>query len=245
MKIARSSHIKGIDVSTNSASVPSDCPLKISEAGLPEVLQNETNHEWDLHWARQKQSIFGSLCSIYRRQVRSRSVAFYFERYFPRSGTFAECGSGSSETSSRVRLYDRRLIAVDYSREALTRAARMPQISECVLADVRELPFAPNSLDGIWNLGVMEHFVHDEQIMILKSFREILKPGGKVLLWWPPKWALDHAILSPFGWDFPAEPGRVNRAEVRAIMDAAGFHDITVKFLFSDMFTELLVVGSA
>lgn len=201
--------------------------------------------EWDAHWTRQKSTFFGTLCSLYRRHIRARSVAHSFEKYFPRSGVFAECGSGTSETSCRIQLHQRRLIAVDFSRHALARAEKIPQIAECIHADLRDLPFADQSLDGIWNLGVMEHFDQDEQLLILKAFHRALKPDGLVLLWWPPKWALDRTVLAPFGWNFPTEPGRVTRKEAASLLEAAGFHKIQVRFPISDAFTELLAVGSA
>lgn len=201
--------------------------------------------DWEAHWTDQKRSFFGALCSVYRRHIRARSVAQSFERYFPKAGVFAECGSGSSETSCRIKVHQRRLIAVDFSSQALARASRISQISECLLADLRELPFADQSLDGIWNLGVMEHFDEDEQLLILKAFHRALKPGGRVLLWWPPKWALDRTLLAPFGWRFPSEPGRVTRREAAGLLEAAGFRDVQVQFPISDAFTELLAIGTA
>jgi len=200
-----------------------------------------TAAEWDLHWRGQRNSIFGRVCSLYRRQIRARSVAYHFEQFFPRQGLFAECGSGSSETSSRIKVYQRTLIAVDFSQEALARAARRSQISQCLQADIRQLPFDDESLDGIWNLGVMEHFPDAEQHAVLNEFHRVLRKGGRLMMWWPPKLAIDHLLLSPFGWHFPAEPGRLNPSAMRDRCRSSGFAEVDVSFPLSDCGTECLV----
>lgn len=201
--------------------------------------------EWDAHWQHQRASIFGALCSWYRRNVRAYSVAHYVEKRFPASGVFAECGSGSSETSCRINSRQRKLIAVDFSREALNRAARIPQIAECVQADIRQLPFDNNSLDGIWNLGVMEHFEEAAQFQVLSEFHRVLKPGGQMLLWWPPHHGLDRTLLGWIGWPFPSEPGRVYAAQARDRIMKCGFTEVTIDFPMCDLWTELVISARA
>jgi len=206
---------------------------------------DSTRAVWNSHWQRQRRSWFGRLCSWYRRTIRARSVAWYFERCMPTSGVCVECGSGSSETSCRIAVGNRHLVAVDWSVEALQRAARIPQIAEHIEADIRSLPFAEGSIDGIWNLGVMEHFVEQEQQQILREFHRVLRPGGRVLLWWPPTHALDHWILKRFGRCFPSEPGRVTRQQAIRLMKSAGFQEVRVDFPWNDAWTELVVQGIA
>lgn len=201
--------------------------------------------EWNAHWQAQRTSLFGLLCSLYRRHLRARSVAYYFDRYFPTTGRFAECGCGSSETSCRLPHTDRYLIGVDWAEEALSRAGGASHFQERVRADIRHLPFDRHSLDGIWNLGVMEHFEEDDQAAILREFCRVLKPGGHILIWWPPRWALDRCVLAPLGWRFPAEPGRINKSEARDRLIGAGFEDVTIDFPVNDGFTELVLHATA
>ena len=198
---------------------------------------------WESHWKNLKGNNVGSLMSIYRKQIRARCVASFFERFFPKEGLFVECGSGSSETSSRIR-GNRHLVSLDFALEPLCIARNIKTVRSCVNGDILALPFKRNSVDGIWNLGVMEHFVRDNQVKVLKEFLRVLKPGAKVVLWWPPKIALDHAILSLFGNFFPDEPGRVTKREAKEIMMSAGFVDVKTYFPLSDAFTELVVVGT-
>lgn len=197
---------------------------------------------WNAHWARLDRSRWlGRLFSMYRRQIRARCVARYIQRYFPSRGLFAECGCGSGETSSRID-GQRTNIAVDFSEHALRQALRFPTLRAGVLSDIRELPFRDQSLDGLWNLGVMEHFSADDQLLILREFHRVLKPGARMLLWWPPPYGLDHMILRWFGL-FPDELGRLNRHEVKHIAQAAGFNVLRVDFPVSDACTELVLVG--
>jgi SAM-dependent methyltransferase len=202
--------------------------------------------EWERHWAQLTDSLKGRLFSLYRRQVRSRSVARTLQRLFPTSGVFAECGCGSGETGSRLHTRTgQTCLAVDFSWHALRQALNQPCLAGGVQADIRDLPFRDDSLDGIWNLGVMEHFELDEQRVILREFRRVLKPGAFVALWWPPPWGLDYLLLRPFGDLFPGEPGRVSRATARSQLESAGFRNVSVSVAPSDAFTELLVTGTA
>ena len=232
------------------------------------------SREWDAHWDRQRRGTFGRLCSLYRRHVRSRCVRRYIDRYFPAAGIFAECGCGSGETSQRLKEWQahsvcrpdaqasrgsqtpghlgvapnqdgRTYLAVDFCARALDRALIQTCYAAGVQADIRALPFRDNSLDGLWNLGVLEHFEADEQLLILREFHRVLKPGGVLLLWWPPKVAPDQLLLKLFGKSFPDEPGRVKAAAMSTLLFQAGYDHIQMFRPWSDGKTEFLVTAVA
>ncbi len=196
---------------------------------------------WEAHWQRLDTSMAGRLFSVYRRHVRARCVARWVGRCFRTDGVYAECGCGSGETSSRIRCR-RTMLAVDVCLAALHAALRQPCYRAGLLADARALPLKDESLDGVWNLGVLEHFKPDGQRDVLKEFHRVLKPGGCALLWWPHTWGLDHLLLSAFGNWFPPEPGRCGPAAMRSICREAGFRDVRVHWPLGDCGTELLVV---
>ncbi|MBI1312362.1 methyltransferase domain-containing protein [bacterium] len=202
--------------------------------------------EWEQHWRRLEHGITGRAFSFYRQQIRSRCVARTLARLLPNAGIFVECGCGTSETSCRVRPKpDQTFLAVDFAWRPLRQALQQPCITGGVQADIRDLPFQDSSLDGIWNLGVMEHFEASEQRLILGEFHRVLKPGAPLILWWPPQLAPDRALLTLLGWSFPDEPGRIARAAGRHVMLDAGFHSVSVTRPPSDCFTELVVYGTS
>ena len=57
------------------------------------------------------------------------------------------------------------------------------------------VPVPDSSFDGIYNLGVMEHFTEDEIMGILKEFHRVLKSNGKIILFWPPEYGLSVQFL--------------------------------------------------
>jgi SAM-dependent methyltransferase len=142
--------------------------------------------DWTDHWSEGKQrSPSQQFFSVYRKLVFARTVAYFIDRFFPASGVFLEAGSGTSETSIRVnkRGGARVLVAVDLILPVVRQAH--PVMDVRLAGDVFRLPFADASLDGLWNVGVMEHFTHDLIDGMLVEFHRVLKPGAPLLLLWP------------------------------------------------------------
>jgi SAM-dependent methyltransferase len=152
---------------------------------------------WDEYWLHQnEESMFGRICALHRKLFISRLVQVYTERYFPKKGIFLEAGSGSSGSSFRINKYQRKLIALDISPEALKKAKAIGHLDEYKEGSIFDIPYKANSLDGIWNLGVMEHFTEEEITNILKEFYRVLKPGGTVILFWPPVFGSSQVVLT-------------------------------------------------
>ena len=212
---------------------------------------------WEEHWSALdgERSFFGTLASLVRKLLLSRAVQHYTERFFAPRGVFVEAGCGTSESSSRIRRHDRRLVGLDFSLEALGRARR-GRLDSVVCADIRRLPFRDATVAGIWNLGVMEHFHPPDGRRILDEFRRVLEPGtGTVLLFWPPTFGLSRWVLAPFEWwrtrrsgrTFRFFPDEVNRlpshAAARDTLEEAGLEPVRVEFTPRDGFNHLIVVG--
>jgi SAM-dependent methyltransferase len=149
----------------------------------------------------------------------------------------------------------RRLVALDFSLEALLVARATPTYTDHVQADIRRLPFRDGSISGIWNLGVMEHFEEDQGRAILAEFHRVLKPGHAVLLFWPPDFSSTRWILAPIerlvSWwrarPFRVFPDEVNRLRSRRhaleTVAAAGFEPIAADFTLRDWFIHIILVG--
>jgi len=67
-----------------------------------------------------------------------------------------------------------------------------------VCGDIFRPPFREGSFDGLWNLGVMEHFHAPEIERIFAATSRTLRPDGRCLIFWPPKYGLSVLVLTSF-----------------------------------------------
>ncbi|MAF34598.1 hypothetical protein CMO91_02010 [Candidatus Woesearchaeota archaeon] len=207
---------------------------------------------WEKHWKLlDTPSAFSKFAQFFRLNFRARAVRRAFIKHLPRKGTFVETGSGSSQTSYRIPREGKTLIAVDYAQRPLDIAKRF--VDKTVKADIRKLPFKKNSVDGIWNLGVMEHFTMEQRKKIFKEFHRVLKPGGRIVIFWPTPHASDKIFLAMvsstykfFGVTkqfFPDEPGRITPWQARAELQQNNFTPKAAYMPFWDCWTQMIVVG--
>jgi len=162
--------------------------------GTPGQKQEEL--DWSKHWSDSNQhSTSQRFFSFYRKAVFARAVAYFVERYLPAEGLLVEAGSGTSETSMLIQKRNgaRTLLALDLIRPVLERCHPIMDIRVC--GDIFSLPFQNDSLEGIWNVGVMEHFTHEQIDRILREFQRVLKPGHRVVLLWPATFSIPQRIL--------------------------------------------------
>ena len=166
-----------------------------------EFRERKDFQDWEEHWSEGKQDSFAQrFFSFYRFAVFARTVAWHIDRFFPDRGVFVEAGSGTSESSARIdkRGNARTLVAVDLVHSVVAQAH--PLMDVRVSADCFRLPFADASVDGLWNVGVMEHFTHDKIDEMMREFLRVLRPGAPVLLLWPATDSLPQKGLRTVEW---------------------------------------------
>ncbi len=165
-------------------------PARRAQREQPEELA------WSQHWSdRHQHSWSQRFFSFYRKVVFARSVRYFLNSYFPRRGVFVETGSGTSETSIRIDKCGgaRTLVAVDLVLPVLRKCASIMDVRVC--GDIFRLPFRDCSLDGIWNVGVMEHYLHDQIDEIMREFHRTLRPRGRIILLWPAITSVPQRLL--------------------------------------------------
>jgi SAM-dependent methyltransferase len=167
----------------------------VSETKRPEEIP------WTEHWSPANQKLVSQrFFSFYRQAVFARAVAYFVERYLPRAGVLVEAGSGTAETSALINKADgsRTLVALDLIPDVLEHCHPVMDVRVC--GDIFSLPFQSESVDGLWNVGVMEHFTRDRIDAILLEFHRVLKPSGRIVLLWPATFSIPQRILRVFEW---------------------------------------------
>lgn len=213
---------------------------------------------WNEHWEslEDKRFLFSLAAKTVRRFIFQPAVAWYGTHYFAQSGMFVEMGCGTAYSSARLLKHKRTLIGLDFSAKALDAATREGRMDALVQADIFALPWSSNSIDGIWKLGVMEHFTEPEIHKCLEEFHRVLKPGGVVVLFWPTRRNTSRWILGPLekiisAWRgstfacFPDEISRIkSRQQARAFMESAGFEVTALDFNWRTAFIHMVIVAT-
>jgi SAM-dependent methyltransferase len=154
--------------------------------------------QWSEYWFRNDGGagiIYGFLAGIFRRHIIKRDLERETRRWFEPGSLLLHAGCGSGQVDVDLQMSNR-IVAVDISPEAIFRYSKNVRHAEAVVhASIFELPFPDSHFDGVYNLGVMEHFTESEICAILKEFHRVLKPHGRVLLFWPHRFASSVIFL--------------------------------------------------
>ena len=207
---------------------------------------------WQTYFEEENKSFFKRLCRVHREVFIARAVRSFTDKYFPASGFFVEAGAGTSQSSSRIQCQNRKLIALDLNHYVLK---NHNVLEEKVQGNIFALPFQNESLDGIWNLGVMEHFTDQQIVDILSEMKRVLKPEARIVLFWPPPYAPFQIVLNSITWCakfffrkkvdfFPDEINRYkNKDRARWFLNQAGFRFLKSHFTILDLFSYAIVVA--
>lgn len=219
-------------------------------------VKGDLRDSWETHWARLSgPSAFSRIASVVRRQLLSRAVFSYARRYLPRTGVLVEMGCGSAESSSRIQVDGPHFVALDFSAGALRQARTVGVFGSFIQGDLERLPLRDGTVDGAWNLGVLEHFDQQKGVRVLAELRRVLRPEGIAVLFWPPEFGSSRLVLAPIefirsrlsGHPFAFFPDEVNRlrsrAHARRMLADAGLAAVTVDFSARAGFIHLVVVA--
>lgn len=91
----------------------------------------------------------------------------------------AGCGIGATVYGLVRAGYDAE--GIDFAENTLGRIKELVPELKVRQADVRDLPYKDNSLDGVWSLGVIEHF-YDGFDPLIREKHRVLRPGGYLFL---------------------------------------------------------------
>jgi ubiquinone/menaquinone biosynthesis C-methylase UbiE len=168
---------------------------------------------------RHNQAAYDQIAGLYaaRHAEHGRSFPFPdlwapFTARLPRAADVADLGCGPADDGALFAQAGHRVIGIDRSAGMLAYAARaLPGL--VAQADLRRLPVASQSIDGIWCCASLLHVPHDQTMTALREMRRILRPDGCLAL---VTAAGQEARLEPVPyapgtrrWFFYREPGQL------------------------------------
>ena len=112
--------------------------------------------------------------------------------------------------------------------------------------------FKNNQFDGVYNLGVMEHFSMDEIIKIFSEMKRITKPGGIILIFWPHRFASSvlflkfvRKLLTYYGKPVEFHPAEIsllkNKDMIIQICKEVQLDLYSYKFSIRDLFVQSVI----
>ncbi len=226
-----------------------------------EVTAQQTG--WDDYWlkaqGKRERGLYERIAEFYRNYLIAPLGASMLSRYFINESSkqylHAGCGSGGSD--QRIALDRPVFHSLDLSFAALTMNKQQVRGTNrrFICGNLFSLPYNSGTMDGIFNFGVMEHFIESDIDKILAEFHRVLKPNGKVILFWPPNFGLSVMMLTAFLWLlnkfrnhslslYPDEVSRVKSFKwVRELMIRNNFKVLNTHFGPKDLFTFVVVVA--
>jgi len=192
-------------------------------------------------------------------KVNEQYFSKYFEKVFkdalgkPVQGlNILEPGCGSGIMSTRLSKQGANIYLLDISTNALKTVAwnfnrKNTKPAGSINGDITCMPLADNSMDVVWNQGVIEHFT-DRKPIVKEMFR-LVKPGGKIIIFVPGHMSALHMVyltLCAFGmkklWPFD-EQDFLKKSQLRGDLEAAGAKNIKIRRLPGSFFLSLIGYG--
>ena len=232
--------------------------LKHDEVAPPDSA--EMREAWDEYWGDKRgkvdRSVYDGIASFYRNWLIKPTLNHFIQSSFPQGAELVHAGCGGGEVDVDVVRYAK-VTAVDISPNAVAKYRSLHgERAETVVADIFNLSKLERKFDGVYNLGVMEHFEDDHIRKLLTEFGEVLRPGGRIVLFWPPVYGVSvialhiiHFVLNRIlrrGVQLhPPEPTKVRtRRQIESYLKSVGLQFESMHFGVRDAFTYVVVIAS-
>jgi ubiquinone/menaquinone biosynthesis C-methylase UbiE len=215
--------------------------------------------QWDDYWSTEPRgltsALYARIASFYRCFLIRPFLDEAIRRWFPCGSVVLHAGCGGGEVDSGV-VGHANIIGLDLSAKAVERHRRLlGDRCKYVVGSVLELPFASSRFDGLYSLGVMEHFEEADVVRVLVELARVVRPGGKLVLFWAPSWGLSVIALGIVHFVLnrllrrrlrlhPEEPSKIrSAAQARNWLEQAGLELIDYRFGPADGFTYAVVIA--
>lgn len=160
-------------------------------------MDRKIEKEWDSEyrkgelWGYWVEFVRGKNAETILSSILNHDVCRILRKHIPSEGKILEAGCGSGRHSCALSNRARRVIALDYSINALKLAGFISRKTgreiNRIRADIFNLPFSDNSFNFVFNEGVIEHFTKKKRQKAVKEMARVLDKGGKTVLFVPPR----------------------------------------------------------
>lgn len=224
----------------------------------PSKTKTVVEDEWDEYWKFDKKNrkiLYDTVAIFYRKYIIRQNLNRHIKSKFRKNAKVLHAGSGGGQVDADIIKYIK-ITALDISTGALNLYKRQYKDScEIIHGSIFKIPAKKESFDGIYNLGVMEHFTEKEIISILKEFRRVLKKNGRIVLFWPPSFGMSvlflntmHFVLNDIlGKKIRLHPEEItkikSKKQVKELLLKSGFELEKFSFGPRDLFTYVVVVA--
>lgn len=212
--------------------------------------------EWDDYWNKKYElhdKLYDKIAVQYRKYIIKPYLKKYINNHFSEGSILLHAGCGGGQVEDDI-TSKYTIIGMDTSHNALKLYKLNHDSPNLLHCDIGKTGIKSKSLDGIYNLGVMEHSTIQEIHDILVEFNRILKPNGTVLLFVPPEYGstviffkLTHYFLNNIlKRDIYFQPPEINRIQSRGwtenIIKNTGFKITEFNFEPIDLYTHVAIV---
>ena len=213
---------------------------------------------WDSYWAdssSKSNTMYAAVATVYRRVIIKRNLERVILQEFPAGSRLLHAGCGSGQVDTHLQRL-MRLTALDISPPALELyACNNPGAQRVMHGSILNLPFPDASFDGVYNLGVVEHFEGAELQKLFDEIRRVLVPGGRAVIFWPHRRAtsvfvlgLAHSVMRLLGSHSKLHPAEVSlvrsRADAAAIVKRSSLEITRYEFGPRDFWVQAVVVAT-
>jgi SAM-dependent methyltransferase len=135
---------------------------------------------------RHNQVAYDEIAALYAQRQDSRDLSFpdlrqaFAIRLTP-AANLADLGCGPALDGASFAAAGHRVTGIDRSAAMLAIAGQaLP--GRVVQGDLRSIPLAATSLDGIWCCAALLHVPEDQTMVVLNEIHRVLRPGGYLAL---------------------------------------------------------------
>lgn len=225
---------------------------------FPNKLKTSVESEWDEYWKFQRKNrkiLYDTIAIFYRKYIIRQNLNRHIKDNFKKKSKVLHAGCGGGQVDADIVKYIN-ITGLDISTGALNLYKRLYGNScDVIHGNIFNIPSKKETFDGIYNLGVMEHFTEKEILKILKEFNRVLKKNGKIILFWPPEFGISVLFLNSMHFILnnilrkkirlhPEEITKVkSKKQIKKLLETSGFELKKFSFGPKDLFTYIVIVA--